>query len=185
MSAFPDWKKFAVPQRRPATGCIPTGYELILRAAGAAGIEFATFQDEFDFDKDRQLLSFRHPIRSLRALLRPRNNFETIAAAVEQKYPGVKFRVERFEKGKGNEKLAFIERYVTQRRPLLISLALEPAGSGWHIMPVVDLDDENLTLLNMMLPDGECCMQTVSRADLVRIHDELPGGDDVAYLEAC
>src|SRR5687767_1025608 len=125
VSAFPDWQKFAIPQRRPATGCIPTGYELILRAAGAAGIDFDSFQDEFDYDKDRHALSIRHPIRSIRTLLRPRNNFETVARAVSRKYPNVRFRVVRFPKGQGDKKLAFVEEHVSRQRPLLISLSLE------------------------------------------------------------
>lgn len=185
MSVFPDWQKFAVPQRRLATGCISTGYELILRAAGAAGIQFDTFQDEFDFDKDRLPFSPWRPVRGIRDLFRPRNNFETIAAAVARKYPSVRLKVARFPKGRGGEKLAFVERHVSQRRPLLLSLALDPPGSGWHIMPVVDLDDERLTLLNFMAADGTLNMQTVTRPELVRIHDEYPGGDDVAYLESC
>ena len=32
-SVFPGWQQFAVHQRRAATGCIPTGYEMLLRAA--------------------------------------------------------------------------------------------------------------------------------------------------------
>ena len=53
MSVFPDWEKYAVHQRKPDTGCIPTGYEMLLRAAGIAGIDFQTFQEEFDLDLRR------------------------------------------------------------------------------------------------------------------------------------
>jgi len=44
MSAFPNWKKFAVVQRRPNSGCIPTGYEMLLRAAKIDNIDYDTFQ---------------------------------------------------------------------------------------------------------------------------------------------
>jgi len=40
MSVFPDWRRFVIPQQRVMTGCIATGYEMILRAAGAQGIDF-------------------------------------------------------------------------------------------------------------------------------------------------
>ena len=50
MSVFPEWEKYAVPQRRQLSGCIPTGYEMLLRAAEVPDIDFDTFQDEFDLD---------------------------------------------------------------------------------------------------------------------------------------
>src|SRR5687768_10867043 len=62
ISVFPDWQLFAVRQRNPY-GCIATSYEMILRAAGAQGIDFATFQEDFDLD-----LGWRQGIE-------PRNNF--------------------------------------------------------------------------------------------------------------
>jgi hypothetical protein len=52
VTVFPDWQKYAVPQRYPLTGCIPTGYEIILRARGIDGIDYTTFQERFDLDKD-------------------------------------------------------------------------------------------------------------------------------------
>ena len=50
-------------------------------------------------------------------------------------------------------------------------------------MPVVDMDDHTLSLLNIMRPDGGAQLQRLHKA-LVHIHDN-PGGDDVAYLESC
>ena len=55
MGAFPNWQKFAVHQRRQATGCIPTSYEIILRAAGIQGIDFNSFQDDFDIEEEAGL----------------------------------------------------------------------------------------------------------------------------------
>lgn len=174
MSVFPDWQSFAVPQRRLATGCIPTGYEMILRAAGVQGIDFASFQDQFDLDAARQP---HEPYR---------NNFESVAAAVQARYPSVRFSVARFAQCDGAGKLRFVEEQVSQRRPLLISLAQSPfGGGGWHIMPVVDMDDSILTLLNIVRPDGSAEIQRLPKSELVRIHDNYPGGDDVAYLEGC
>jgi hypothetical protein len=79
MSVFPDWRRFAIPQRRGMTGCIPTGYEMILRAAGAQGIDFDTFQDDFDLEKDLPLTAPRI------------NDFGSVAEAVRKKYPSVVF----------------------------------------------------------------------------------------------
>jgi len=55
MAAFPDWGKYVISQRRPRTGCIPTGYEILIRAAGIPGIDMNTFQDDFDLDKNKNL----------------------------------------------------------------------------------------------------------------------------------
>jgi len=174
MSVFPDWQKFAVPQKRPGSGCIPTGYEIILRAAGAKGIDWSTFQDEFDLDREQ------------RDWEPSRNNFKTVASAVAARYPHVSFQVVEFATGRGHEKLQFIEQHVSRREPLLISLALSPFGQGgWHIMPVVDMDESGLVLLHSMQPGGQIRIMKLPKAELVRIHDEFDGGNDVAYLEKC
>src|SRR5262245_44131580 len=47
-SMLRDWEKFAVPQRSLPTGCIPAGYEYLLKSAGVEGPDFTTFQEEFD-----------------------------------------------------------------------------------------------------------------------------------------
>jgi len=174
MSAFPDWQKYAVIQRRPETGCIPTGYEMILRAADAQGIDFATFQDDFDLEKDR-------PPDAPRV-----NHFGSVAEAVKAKYPSVVFAYRSFAKGKGIEKLAFIEQQIASCRPVLVSLALAPFGcGGWHIVPVVDTEDDTLVLLWSVSPTGEYELKSLPKAELVCIHDNYPGGEEVAFLERC
>jgi hypothetical protein len=175
MSVFPGWQEFAVPQKRPGSGCIPTGYEFILRAAGAKGIDWSRFQDEFDLDRER------------RGTEPSRNNFKAVASAVAARYPHVSFQVAEFASGRGCEKLQFIEQHVSRREPILISLALAPFGQDgcWHIMPVVDMDESGLVLLHSMQPNGQPNTMQLAKAELVRIHDEFDGGNDVAYLERC
>lgn len=174
MSIFPEWRSFAVPQRRLKTGCIPTGYEMILRAAHVSGIEFASFQDDFDLDKDSPTGG---PYR---------NNFKSVAASIQAKYPRVCFEAVRFDHGKGGDKLIFVEQHLQQKSPLLISLALEPFGwpGHYHIMPVVDIDDDTLTLLVIMKPDGNPELLPLAKQKFVQIHDSHQGGDDVAYLKS-
>ena len=93
-------------------------HEMILRAAGARGIDFDTFQEEFDLDMARQS---NQPFR---------NNFESVAAAIQATYPSVCFKVARFAPGDGASKLRFTEEHVSQKRPILISLARAPFGGG-------------------------------------------------------
>lgn len=69
-TAVPNWQMFAVHQRRPRSGCTPTGVEMILRSVGALNIDFKTIPDDFDLDQDRQAGGI------------PRNNFDSVAAEV-------------------------------------------------------------------------------------------------------
>lgn len=169
MSAFPDWKKYTASQRRLQTGCIPTAYEILLRAAGASGVDFAKFQDEFDLDLHGGA---------------PRNNFGSVAEEVQKKYPSVVFTCEAFAKGDGQKKLARVEGFLAARRPVIVSLANAPfGGSGWHIMVVVDTTTTDLTLLEYVDSQGNAHTKSLSKAAFVTIHDNYEGGDDIAYLE--
>jgi hypothetical protein len=172
MSVFPDWQKYAVPQKRPGSGCIPTGYEIILRASGVKDVDFSTFQDDFDLDKDRQ------PHQEYQ------NNFESVAKAIKSKYPQVKLKKLDFAKGEGALKLKAIEEMISNKKPILISLALTPPGQrGWHIMPVVDSTDDELTLLYGTLQNGSFQVMNMKKTDLVAIHEQYDGGNDIAFLE--
>ena len=171
-TGFTDWQKFAVHQRRPQSGCIPTGYQMILQWVDAQNIDFPSFQDDFDLDQGLQVGGT------------PRNNFESVAAEVRKKYPSVCFRRVEFDKTKGDEKLKFVEDRLAKKQPVLVSIANEPfGGHGWHIMPVVDATGDKLTLLKNVDANGTPETCEVSKAELVRIHNQYNGGGDVAYLE--
>jgi hypothetical protein len=170
-TALINWEQSAVQQCRPKTGCIPTGYEMLLRAAGATGINFATFQDDFDLDKD---LNEGELVR---------NNFVSVATAVQKVYPKIKFRHVQFEQLQGMDKLNAIEEQIGAGRFVLISIALIPfGGNGWHIMPVVNITDDKLMLLKGIKDcNPETCL--ISKDDFIMIHNTYHGGNDIAYLE--
>lgn len=174
MSAFPDWQQFAVHQRREKTGCIPAGYEMILRAAGALGVDFDSFQDDFDLEKDI-------PDDAPRV-----NHFGSVANAVSAKYPEIRFAFRTFPKNDGAGKLAFIEEQLAQRRPVLVSINnVIFSCAGWHIMPVVDIDKDNLVLLAKVTSDGRCVLVQLPKPVLVGVHEQYPGGEEVAWLASC
>lgn len=169
MSAFPDWQKHAVNQRRPNTGCIPTAYEMMVRAAEIKGIDLAGFQDDFDLDKNGG---------------QPKNHFVSVGKAVQAKYPEVEFSCEPFPKGKGKDKVARMEELIRQKKPVLVSLSNEPLGGpGWHIMPVVDETADEFTLLEYVDPNGKAHTKPIKKAEVARIHDNYAGGDEIAYLK--
>lgn len=168
MNAFPGWQNYAVHQRRAKTGCIPTCYEILLRAAGVTGIDYASFQDNFDLDQYGGA---------------PRNNFISVAEEVQKNYPFVKFTCDSFAKGDGDKKLARVEDLISTRKPVIVSLANAPFGGlGWHIMIVVDATEDDLTLLDYVDGNGRANTRTISKKWFVSIHDHYPGGDEIAYL---
>lgn len=169
MSAFPDWHKYAVKQKREATGCIPTGFEILLRASGAEGICFDTFQDDFDLDQHGGT---------------PRNHFVSVADEVKKKYPNVAFTCKAFEKGEGHAKLECVENMIANQKPVLVSIAQRPEG-GWHIMPVVDSDCDNLVLLHHIDNRGIPHVETIAKTDFIQRHNKWKGGEEICYLEKC
>jgi len=170
MSVFPDWKDYAVHQRRRQSGCIPTGYEMILRAAGAEGVDFATFQDDFD-----------HDIYLGNGQAEPRNDFGSVAASVSERYPWIMFKQRSF--ASGAEKVAFIDSMLAKRQLVLISLALKPfGGRGWHIMPIVDATTNQYLLLEIVESDGTSKTQWIDKAVASTVHDEFDGGKEIAFL---
>lgn len=170
MSVFPDWKAFAVHQRRRRSGCIPTGYEMILRSVGAEGVDFATFQDDFDLD-----------INIGEGQTQPRNDFGSVATAVKKQYPWISFEQKSFKSGA--EKISFIDSVLAMKKPLLISLAMKPFGdSGWHIMPVVDATTDQYLLLVFVELDGTLKTRWIDKSVISTVHDEFDGGKEVAFL---
>jgi len=172
-SVFPDWQKYAVHQRRSLSGCIPTAYEMILRSVNAKYINFKSFQDDFDLDKN------------LRQGEIPKNDFKSVANAIFQKYPTVCFSQVVFDKGKGADKLAFVEKQLVCKQPVIVSIANEPFGrKGWHIMPIVDATTEDLTLLEIVDINGIPKTLILNKVEFVQIHNCYDGGKDVAFLES-
>ncbi len=75
MSAFPDWHKYVVRQRNSLTGCIPTCYEILARAAKVKDVNFDTFQEDFDLGST--------------------NSFANVAQAVQRRYPHLIYKAPR------------------------------------------------------------------------------------------
>lgn len=173
MSIFPNWQDYAVHQRQKETGCIPTGYEMLLRAAGVEGVDYTTFQDEFNLD-----------IGKIQGRDVFENNFVSVATAIQEKYTILKFAYKKFKQGEGCKKLNAIEELLKNGRFVLISLSnIIFGGTGWHIMLIVDADEELLHLLLMVDKDGNPDVRPIKKADFVHIHDNYDGGNDIAYLE--
>ena len=169
MSIFPQWSQFAVHQRRPESGSVPTGYEMMLRAAGIEGIDFETFQDEFDLDKDAA------PETD------PKNNFKTVSGAIRKKHPHVRFKIVGFAPGEGHEKLAVLEEQISNQRLVLVNLYWE--NDKWQIIPLVDATRDELVFLNWIDSNGRVSIHRMTKKAYVRLHDQVQGGHHIVYLD--
>lgn len=149
---------------------LPTGYEMILRASVAKGVDFESFQDDFDLD-----------ITLGGAQSQPRNHFGSIADEIRKKYPWVEFGWKQFSSGE--EKIRFIDEQLLKQQPVLISLAQEPfGGRGWHIMPVVDATEDQYLLLEYVESNGKLRTNWINKGKMADIHDQYDGGCEVAFL---
>lgn len=151
-SRLVGWEKNAVVQRR-ADGCIATGFEYLLRSAGVQGIDYATFQDDFDLGAEM-------------------NSYRSVARAVERKYPHVRFVWSDFKTSE--ESIQFIERSIDGGRPIVLGLQLSPTSC--HIVPVLGYDDKWVYYLAYANADGTKDVRAIRRWELARRDQEWVTG---------
>ena len=123
MAQLLNWSKTVVLQRHES-GCIPTGYEWLIRYLKIQGVNLESFQEDFDLGQD--------------------NSFDSVSAKIRSVYPAINIKVESFTKG--IDKVNRIKSLLEEQKPCLISLALGN-GQGWHIMPVVNIDETSIQLI--------------------------------------
>lgn len=164
MPSIKGWQHGAVVQRDHDLGCIPTGIEWMIRVSGVEGVSLKDFQEKYNLQ---------------RRGIAP-NSFDTIAEAVNHDYPQIHIQFRTFILGE--EKVPFIFNLLENGTPSILSLALSPKG-GWHIMPVIEFKNGIFYLLNKVTQAGIIEICEIDKYDLIRRHDEWPGGNDVAWLE--
>ncbi len=159
------YEKIRVVQRDKKLGCIPAGIEWMIRYKGIPIQNIDDFQERFNIQARGEGL----------------NNFGPITEAVKKKYPDLKFEWITFPRGKGNEKMQAVEQAIKQGNPCLYSLYLLPFPQfgnlhSYHIMPVVEITDNYVIMLN-----GEQRLR-FKREVLVEVHNNFAGGDDILIL---
>lgn len=163
MGRIEKWQLGAVVQRDKELGCIPTGIEWMIRVSGISNVPLNDFQEMYNLQRNGIAL----------------NSFETVSRYINHDYPQVKIRYRIFDQGA--EKAKFINALLEKGIPSILSLCLTPRG-GWHIMPVIELINGKFRLLNYVTEGGLIDICEISEQELVRRHDEWPGGNDVAWL---
>ena len=157
MTQLLDWRRTVVPQRHEP-GCVPTGYEWLIRHLKIQGVNLETFQEDFDLGQN--------------------NSFESVSAKIRSVYPAINIKVESYTKG--IDKVTRIKSLLEEQKPCLISLALGK-GRGWHIMPVVRID-ETIQMINHEDAEGHCTW-VFPVAEIIWRHDYLQGGHDISWIE--
>jgi len=158
MVQLSDWSKTIVPQHHES-GCIPTGYEWLIRYLKIMGVSFETFQEDFDLGQD--------------------NSFDSVSAKIRRIYPAIDIKVQSFTKG--IDKVNRIKSLLEEQKPCLISLSLGNS-QGWHIMPVVSIDEIKIQLIHHADANGHYTW-SFSIAEIVWRHDYLHGGKDISWIE--
>jgi hypothetical protein len=158
MAELLDWNKTVVSQRHES-GCIPAGYEWLIRYLKIQGVNLEIFQEGFDLGEG--------------------NGFESVSTKIRSVYPTIKIKVEIFTKG--IDKVNRIKSILEEQKPCLISLALGN-GQGWRIMPIVRIDENAIQLIHHADAEGQFTW-VFPLAEIVWRHDYLEGGHDISWIE--
>jgi len=184
---YENWEFYVVRQRDPETGCIPTGYEILLKDKG---IEYDGFQEKVDCVRLDGIA----------------NDFTTVAEKIKKEYPniegqGISFEREEFEqiKGGGEKKFKKIKELFDKDIFILVSLsAIEPIRYDYtnkvniilsghtlntHIMPIIGINEDYLILFDHKNKEDIIILRLVPKPILIWFHDNIPGGHDIAYLK--
>lgn len=159
------WQKVVVPQRNKVTGCIPTGYEWMIKYMNIKDVDFSRFQEEFDLGVN--------------------NSLSAVGEKIMNKYSHVLIEWHAFEEGE--KKLTFIRGLLGKDVPCLISypsyVSLAQCEMLFHIAPVVSVDDTKVRIVWNMERDND---QTVDLliSNLIWCHSSFTGGHEIAWLQA-
>lgn len=113
-----NWQRIVVPQQHEK-GCVPTGYEWMIRYLGIQGVNLDTFQEDFNLELKNE----------------GRNSFRPVAEKIMETYTYISIQI-RNDFADGKEKIDFIEALIEKQIPCIMSLAV--GERQFHIVPVVD-----------------------------------------------
>jgi len=162
MAELSRWKEVFVPQRYE-TGCIPSGFEWMIRYMKIEGVNLDSFQDDFD----------------LQRLGEGNNSFIPIAVKVKEFYPQVDIKIRDFPSGE--DTVLFMKELIKEDVPCVMSLACAPIGR-WHIVPVISVNNQRMKIL-WVVNDFGYQLHDYPRSEIVFRHNNWNGGKDIAWIE--
>jgi hypothetical protein len=164
MTELSNWENIRVPQRH-YTGCVPTGYEWLIRYLGVPGVNLETFQEDFDLDLNQKTL--------------PQNNFQSVGSKITARYPHINIQIKSYDQGL--EKIQAIRSLIEKQSPCLVSIALG-GSAGCHIMPVVYIDNNIIKMIHDA-KEGENHVWGLPIEDVIQIHNYGRDGKDIAWIK--
>jgi len=191
MLELDGWEGISVEQKDLEFGCIPAGYEWMLRFAKVENIDLTNFQDNCNLRESNNLFTVACVIKKKYPTLNIKiycngveycgNNFRSTDDARKYKYIHPRIRIKNDFRD-GSEKVTCIEDLINRQIPCLISLPTvriicSQKVINFHIMPVVKIDAQKLTLIDYPNKPVEC-----SRLDVIKYHGKFNGGADIAWL---
>ncbi len=127
MSILSNYENTLVIQRNTKTGCIPTAIEWMVQYMQVGGIDFATFQEDFDLEA-----------RGIEG-----NGFGSVAAAVSISHPNVQTAHIHFDDA--DAKLLRIRECIDGQVPCV--LAVLQIGQPFHAVPIVEAHSGSIAVL--------------------------------------
>jgi hypothetical protein len=158
MPELQNWDNVVVPQRH-ITGCIPTGFEWLIRYLRIQAVNPQTFQEDFDLGNN--------------------NSFNSVAGRIRERYSNIDVQSKSFDQG--IEKIRKIQSLIEEQKPCLISLALGH-DSGWHIMLIVRVSNGRIDMIHSANTGGNHTWG-FSVEEIKWRHDNLSGGKDISWIE--
>lgn len=146
-----------VVKQREELGCIPSGYEWMIRFAKIEDVDLNNFQEEFNL-QERGLA---------------KNSFMPIGDAIQKKYPQIKIEVKDFINGQ--EKIEFIKNLIMKQNPCLISMPTANLA-GYHIQPITGFDNGKGIFYAYNPISG------IAYEEVLKSHNCYLGGHDISWI---
>jgi hypothetical protein len=162
MTELSDWKNIVVVQQDPQFGCIPCGFEWMIRYKGIEGLK-NTFQKDVSLGRN--------------------NSFDSVAIEVKKQYPQIIVKHQDFHDGERT--VGFIRNHIEKNLPCLIVYPkMNVSGKlEGHAVPVVFVNGETIKVISSTCESGNQT-QEFPIASFLYWYTKC-GCSDVAWLDDC
>lgn len=167
MVELSHWQNIVVPQKHMLSGCIPTGYEWLIRYLNIQGVRLDIFQEVFDLERWGQI--------SCNPNLR--GSFTSVSEFINQIYPQIQIRILAFKTG--IEKVNTIRYLISHDIPCIVSIA--KTDGGWHIAPAISIDDSVIKVI-WDTNQGTNVIVDYPIDYVIQLHDRIAGGNDISWI---
>ncbi len=162
MKELSNWQNIVIPQQDPEFGCIPCGFEWMIRYKGIDELK-TTFQKDVS--------------------LKQNNSFESVAIEVKKQYPEIIIQHKDFHDGKLT--VEFIREHTEKNIPCMIVYPrIDAVGKlVGHAAPIVGINSETIKVISSTCESGNQT-QEFPITNFLCWYAKC-GCSDVAWLDDC